>query len=66
MLSMVSNAVIGLRPFHPHNIPEVDTCIILFSYISEETCARVACTRSHSNGKRPFILFTIIVLSYRN
>lgn len=47
MPSTVSNAVLGLMSFHPNNIPEVDThsipCIP-FSFISEETEARVACT----------------------
>lgn len=57
----VSNAVIGLISFHPHSIPEVDTHITPFSFISEETGARVACTRLHGNQNRPFILFTIIM-----
>lgn len=64
--SIVSNAVIGFMSFHPHNTPELDTHIIPFSFISEETGARVACTRSHSNQNRPIILFTIIVMSHRN
>lgn len=34
MPSTVSDAVIGLTSFHPHNIPEVDTHIIPFSFIS--------------------------------